>query len=445
MSFFHSTVTMTKISSPLPAPTAQTPAAVPSPDGEAKIDDHLTGVQNVACPPLQRSLSTPMPATRPLLAGLHVLDSLVHPTGIAPARHPGSLALGHSKVSAWKEHQCAPESLLGRIEMHQGRGVLTLFASPRFASGELSQTSKRELERAVIATLAAYNQARAPRDSHAQPASLTPRELPVSLHENHLTGDGQVHADRQIPRVPNPRDYDFYHTLGVPFAENGRMHPHYHLEFNGPLTRTGVGDILDTLHSMGRVIEGHEIISADDIEPLLSLLPKAADEETSCLEAMQRHRPRIPGELHAVRQQVRARDELRGEVHALASSNTEKHSDARQSSLRRNMHMNSLRPLEPECLLACFSLGYTSLQEDLEQIESVGKKSHPPPSSRELLDLLAVFNRALDDLAGVSPASAEERAQAQAMTSRLQNAACRTKALLMREERRPGLAETGRA
>lgn len=428
---------MIKTAPSSPVPPLQPPELPASPEATTQVGQHLRGAKNVARPALHRALSNPPPGTRPLLAGLHVLDNLLHPGGIESARHPGSLSLGQSKASTWKAHQCADESLLGRVELHSGRGLMNLFASARFANGELSQTTKREVEGAITATLSAYNHAMAPRDGNGQPLPAQPGELAVSLHENHLVGDGRVHPHRLIPRTPNPRDYDFYHTLGVPFAENGSMLAHYHLEFNGPLTHSGVSAILGTLHSMGRMIDGREIISTGDVEHLLSLLPKASSDEPSHLEQMQRDRMRLPRELHTARQRAQARDRLRGEFHALSSSNTEKHDTLPRPARNHNMHMNSLRALEPECLFSCFAYGHTSLVEDLEQVESLGGASAAPPSTRELFELHAALRQAMNELAGASPVNDEERAQAKAMATRLQAALDKTRSLLTGEEMRP--------
>lgn len=87
-----------------------------------------------------------------------------------------------------------------------------------FATGEMSQTQKRDLQRAVTAVILAYNEA------SANKGDAVPQ---LTLQENHLAGDGKVHEDRKIPRQSNERDYNCCHTLGVVFADNGKMLPHY--------------------------------------------------------------------------------------------------------------------------------------------------------------------------------------------------------------------------
>ncbi len=427
--FLILTLTMKKISLLPSAPTIQIPDTRRVKNGKLEIKIALTGVKNTQTQARCRHPSAPALLNHPMVPGLHLTKTVLHLEKPSSA-HPGDLAVYLSKESDWGYRVCASESLLDRVEIYKNGGLLNLIASPEFTKESLSQTSKRELECAVIATVSSYNKTMAPKDDSGTPRTLKPKELPITIHENHLAGDDKTYPDRHIPRKPNFLDYQRYHRLGAPFAGNGKMQPHYHLEFNTPLTRSGVGDILNTLNSMGRVIADREIISAEDIEQILNQLPISMKNERSHLAEIKANRALIPGELETEAQRTSARDYFRGELHALSSANTEKHGPRGKLIPLNNMHMNSFRVIEPHSFLACFSNGYTSLVEDLKQAESIGTTSSPPPSTWELFELYSSFQKAMGDLAKADSVTTEDRGQAEAIRIRLLEAMNKTKTLL---------------
>jgi hypothetical protein len=239
------------------------------------------------------------------------------------------------------------------VEVHAKRGIVNLIASEKFPLGELNQSTKRELGRAVISVVSAYNKAS--------------QEVAISVHENHLKGDGGIYPDADIPREPNSRDYDYYHTLGIPFADNGEMQPHYHLQFEGrSVDREMLRSVLIPLNDIGD-IDGVEIISEYDIEHLASTLPEGSG-VAPMIEDVIAHREKIPIEIESAEAQVYLRDSYRGEFIALSSQHTFNRANATGvEQALANMHMNSYR--DPEPLLECFVTGTTTVSEALHRIE----------------------------------------------------------------------------
>lgn len=358
---------------------------------------------------LPRSESAPRPATRKLDPEVQRLDTLQHPLAARNVRNPGTVMIARNDVNEWTRRDCAPDSLLQHVEMRPAKGLLNLVASARFATGDWSQTRKRDLQRAVAAVLLAYNEVAAARG-----------KPPITIHENHLQGDGKVHEDRSIPRQPSACDYDYYHTLGVAHADNGRMLPHYHLEFGEPLNRRNAGAVLENLHKLSAPL-GRELFSRDDLQALLQQLPGAATGPRSRQVALARLR--LPQELASPPDRAQRRDELEGAFIALSSQNTEQ---ASRRLVLRNMHMNSFRPAEP--LLECFASGHTSVMDDLAHIEA-----YPGPGAGEALgtgELLAMHH-ALHRAAQQAPGfEGGTPAQRQALAERLQLGAEKVNALL---------------
>ncbi len=358
---------------------------------------------------LPRSESAPRPATRKLDPEVQRLDTLQHPLAARNARNPGTVMVARNDVNEWTRHDCAPGSLLQHVEVRPAKGLLNLVASAQFATGAWSQTRKRDLQRAVAAVLLAYNEGAATRG-----------KPPITIHENHLLGDGKVHEDRRLPRQPNPRDYDYYHTLGVSHAGNGRMLPHYHLEFGEPLNRRNAGAVLENLQKLGAPL-GREVFSRDDLQALLQQLPGAASGPGSRQVALARLR--LPQELASPAERARRRDELEGAFIALSSGNTEQ---ASQRLFLRNMHMNSFRPAEP--LLECFASGHTSVMDDLARVEAhAGSGTGGTLDLGELLAMHHALHRAAQQAPGLEGGTAAER---QALAERLQRGADKVKALL---------------
>ncbi|AFY22230.1 hypothetical protein PputUW4_05040 [Pseudomonas sp. UW4] len=314
--------------------------------------------------------------------GFHAKTTLVHKQLVLAENNPGSLHLASSSKSAWVKHDCSPAALIHSVEVHAKRGLLNLIASRDFATGALSQEEKREVGRAVISTVMALNQILARKDA----------EFPsITIHENHLIGDGLIHEDRNLPRQSNPDDYDRYHTLGVPFAENGRMQAHYHLEFRGGLTAAAVADVLNSLNDVGIVIAGREIISAQDIELIVGKLPASDTAKSSLRMELKAVRQLIPSELDANASRTRTRDELFGAFTALGSASVE----ASTGQVFRNAHMNGFRIAEPDCL----GNGNTRLSDDLALIESFsGGVSVSSLTIQHLLDIHLSFRKAMADL-----------------------------------------------
>jgi hypothetical protein len=339
------------------------------------------------------SSESPLPeSTQKLAPEVRRFDPLLHPLGNLNPRNPGAVMVARNNVREWQRIDCAPGSMLQNVEIRHAKGLLNLTASSSFATGSMSQTQKRDLQRAVASVVMAYNELAA--ESGA---------APVSIHENHLKGDGKVYEDRNIPRVSNERDYDFYHTLGVNFAKNGRMMPHYHLEFGCALNKKGVAAVLQSLHSIGKDVLGSEILSQSDITKVLDKLPEGQPIPGIDAQKIAERRQRLPNEMTAADERARSRDELESAFIALSSANTEAASD---NTFLRNAHMNSFRPAEP--MFECFSAGHTSLVDDLERIERAPLNEHGM-SVPELMSIHQGFKKASGELAGYSGGSAEER------------------------------------
>ncbi|MNF77180.1 hypothetical protein D3C76_875920 [compost metagenome] len=345
--------------------------------------------------------------------GFHAKTTLVHKQLVLAENNPGSLHLASSSKLTWVKHDCSPAALLHSVEMHAKRGLLNLIASRDFSTGALSQEDKREVGRAVTSTVMALNQILARKD--AESPSIT-------VHENHLIGDGLTHEDRNLPRQSNPDDYDRYHTLGVPFAENGRMQAHYHLEFRGGLTAAAVADVLNSLNDVGTVIAGREIISAEDIELILGKMPASDAAKSSLRTEIKTVRQLIPSELDAGSSKTQVRDVLFGAFTALGSANVE----VSTGQVFRNAHMNGFRVAEPDCL----GNGNTRLSDDLALIESFsGGVSVSSLTIQHLLDIHLSFRKAMADLPDADAVGVKEL---QAFKERLEAASDQVARMLRR-------------
>ncbi|MGU7844125.1 hypothetical protein ACV22V_32315 [Burkholderia sp. AW33-5] len=371
----------------------------------------LTNISSSGVAWNQASSESPLPNSTPKLAPeVRRLDTLQHPLSNLNPRNPGTVMIARNNVGEWKRIACTPGSMLQNVEIRRSKGLLNLTASASFATGTLSQTQKRDLQRAVASVVTAYNELAA-----ESGASL------ISIHENHLKGDGKVYEDRKIPRISNERDYDFYHTMGVNFAKNGRMMPHYHLVFGKTLNKQSVGAVLQSLHSIGQEVFGHEILSENDIAKVLDVLPQGQPIPGLDAQKIAERRQRLPNEIAISEDRARSRDELESAFIALSSANTE---DASEKAFLRNAHMNSFRPAEP--IFECFSAGHTSLVDDLERIEQAPRRDHGLNVS-ELVSIHQGFKTASGELAGYTGGTDEER---EALAGRLQGGMNKVKVLL---------------
>jgi hypothetical protein len=368
--------------------------------------------------PTKTSFESPFPAsTKKIAPDVRWFDTLLHPLANTNPRNPGTLIVATNSASEWERIDCSPGSMLHNIEIRPSKGLLNLTASADFVAGRLSPSQKRDLQRAITAVVMTYNEW----------AEKTGSAF-ISIHENHWLGDGKVYEARQIPREPNERSYDYYHTLGVNLAENGRMMPHYHLEFARPLDKRCVSALLLNLHRI-RLGAGHVILRQSDIAQVLRHLPQGqtmqgADEYWIEENRQQRHP--LPNELETPEERARCRDELESAFVALSSANTARWG----STFLRNAYMSSWRPVDA---FECFPAGHTSLVNDLQRIEKAPDVGH----GLSVSDLMAIhqsFKNALGELARDPGGSPEER---QAVAARLQSGMERTKELLSLPPRRP--------
>jgi len=241
--------------------------------------------------------------------------------------------IAKNNVMEWQRVACTPGSMLQNVEIRRAKGLLNLTGSSDFAIGTRSQTQKRDLQRTVAAVIMAYNEVAAEAGAPL-----------ITIHENHVKGDGKVYEDRKIPRASNERDYDYYHTLGVNYADNGRMLPHYHLEFGKALNKQNVGAVLWNLHRIGRDVLGGEILHPNDIANILNKLPEGQILPGLDAQKVGERRQLLPNELATPKDRANSRDTLESAFIALSSANTE---IASKHPSLRNAHMNSFRIAEP--------------------------------------------------------------------------------------------------
>ncbi len=267
-----------------------------------------------------------------------------------------------NKSEEWTRIECSPNSLLQNIEIRPERGLLNLTGSAQFCSGELSQTQKRDLQRAIVSIVTAYNEVAAEEGK----ASIT-------IHENHFKGDGYIYEHSKIPRKSNERDYDYYHTLGVNFADNGKMMPHYHLEFGGGrLIKGEVKAVLESLQEVGKKIsQEREILTSNDIVAVLANFIESTGQISSInATRIENKRLPLPNELDSQRERAERRDELEGQFIALASANVQSKTSSKIISNTgpfQSAYMNTFRTAEP--MFECFSAGHISIHDDLRKIE----------------------------------------------------------------------------
>ncbi|KPW24994.1 hypothetical protein ALO83_200121 [Pseudomonas cannabina pv. alisalensis] len=396
-----------------PAAVSAAPAPAPAPAPSSQLDKtsgttsvansmHDKALQsklNALFPSLRRSNSAPAETTHKLAPDVRRFDTLLHPAENASNLNAGILMLAQNDKRQWDRVTCSPGLLLQNIEVRPEKGLLNLTGSEKFCSGELSQTEKRDLQRAVTSIVMTYNQMAA---EHG--------EAPISIHENHLKGDGKVYEDRHIPRKSNEKDYDYYHTLGVSYADNGKMLPHYHLEFNGKLEKNNVGIILENLKDLGKKIIGKDILTEKEITAVLEKLPERNGTPGFNAAMVREHRPLLPNEITDSTERVRRRDELEGDFISLSSHNTELAADKSRLFIR-NAHMNSFRPAEP--IFECFSAGQVSVMEDLLKVEKHlhldSSESSGQLNFNELLAIHFGLNKALKELNGDASSTVEQR------------------------------------
>lgn len=121
------------------------------------------------------------------------METLRHPGAVTQAENAGTLSLARSDPSRWSRHRCEEGGAFDSVEWHPRRGLLTLTGSAAFATGDMSQTHKRDVQRAVTAVILAYN------ESVAKGGEALPS---LTIHENHLVGDGKVHPIARSPASP---------------------------------------------------------------------------------------------------------------------------------------------------------------------------------------------------------------------------------------------------
>ncbi|WP_024904168.1 hypothetical protein [Robbsia andropogonis] len=318
--------------------------------------------------------------------------------------------IAKNNVMEWQRVACTPGSMLQNVEIRRAKGLLNLTGSSDFAIGTRSQTQKRDLQRTVAAVIMAYNEVAAEAGAPL-----------ITIHENHVKGDGKVYEDRKIPRASNERDYDYYHTLGVNYADNGRMLPHYHLEFGKALNKQNVGAVLWNLHRIGRDVLGGEILHPNDIANILNKLPEGQILPGLDAQKVGERRQLLPNELATPKDRANSRDTLESAFIALSSANTE---IASKHPSLRNAHMNSFRIAEP--MFECFSSGHTALIDDLQRIENASIHGDGLGVS-DLMSIHQGLKKAMAELGDFSGGTAQER---DALAVRLNAATGKIKRLL---------------
>ncbi|WP_201258199.1 hypothetical protein, partial [Piscirickettsia litoralis] len=224
----------------------------------------LASIKNLdsEVPPLLRWNSAPNLATKKIAPDVRMFDTLRHPISSLNAKNPGTVIFSRNSKDEWSRIPLTPNSILQNIEVRPSKGLMNLTGSMKFTTGELNQTQKRDLQRVVTSIIMAYNSI-----AKEKKAPL------ISIHENHFIGDGEIYENRNIPRLPNEMDYDYYHTLGVNFSDNGIMMPHYHLEFDRPLSKNNVRPILESLQKLGKEALKSDILGVNEISTILEKLP----------------------------------------------------------------------------------------------------------------------------------------------------------------------------
>lgn len=292
--------------------------------------------------------SSPNLSITPSYPGIHDMDD----SSLAPSA--GLLFETRLGTDEWISRDC-DESLIGRVEINSKRGLVNFIASEDFALGNFSAQTKRALERAIVSSVQAYNQSAC--------------AVAITIHENHLKGDGRIHADANIPREPNPRDYNRYHTLGVSFASNGRMLPHYHLQFEDGRVKADMLRVL--LHPLLHAsVDGKAVISERDAEAIIAKVPDGRSDAPVTERAFDAHPGtcETPSAIES-RDACAVRDNYRSAFIALSTQNTENRAGS-SSGIERsltNMLMNSHREADPS--LSCFMHGTTTLSDTLHRIE----------------------------------------------------------------------------
>lgn len=331
--------------------------------------------------------------------GINKMDSLQHLNSKDSADNPGTLHIARSNPLEWSRTSISPNSLLENIEIHPQKGLMNLIASAGFVLGQLTQTEKRDLQRAISSVLMAYNE-----------LAEQVGEGKITIHENHLKGDGKINDDRHIPRQSNPRDYDFYHTLGVSFADNHKMLPHYHLEFEGIIDQGKARALLASLQEIGDSIFGKRVLSDEDIARVLDKLPEAKEGTATITgEQISKNREKLPSELDSPAAKVSNRDTLESHFIGLCSQNTEY--NFLHKKFVSNQHMNSFRPAEYE--FACLSDGHTAVIDNLQAIEAYPNLAGNNQALNQK-DLYAIFKdlkKLSTELPLYEGASANERAE----------------------------------
>lgn len=365
---------------------------------------------------IRRSNSLPAPGVRKLAPEVRRFDTLLHQADSLKF-NAGTLMISRNKPEEWTRIECSPNSLLQNIEIRPERGLLNLTGSAQFCSGELSQTQKRDLTRAVVSIVTAYNEVAAEEG-----------KAPITIHENHFKGDGNIYEHRKLPRESNERDYDYYHTLGVNFTDNGNMMPHFHLEFGGGrLIKGEVKAVLESLQEVGKKIsQEREILTSNDIVAVLANFTESTDQVSSINAArIDNKRLPLPNELDSQRERAERRDELEGQYVALASANIQSKTSNKiisNTGPLQNAYRNTFRLAEP--MFECFSAGHTSVHDDLGKIEGNDQLDFS-----DLTDIHYALNKAHKELMNYTEKDSNPTEYGQLM-NRLRDGLTRTTELL---------------
>jgi hypothetical protein len=367
-----------------------------------------------------RELGSQRPGALPLDPSKHfhaITRTSIHGETIKADNNPGILSVAVSPLENWNQFDCSPNSLLGRVEINHKHGLINLIASDGFPLGKLSQPIKFQLQGNVAAVIDAYNLYFS--EDNGDKDNLIKKTPMISIHENHFFGDKQIHNNEAIPRQYDDRDLDRYHTPGVPFAENKKMQPHYHLEFKKkPLTADAVQDILYNLSQIKK-IDGHQIISEEEALNCFNLFKQQTGLQGTREPIKLEKRVTLPSEVNTDPEKAIAKDELEGLFIALSSANTffrelinddeakwkeRKASQAAESNSKEdkagpfeNAHMNNFRlPTGPE---ECFHFGHVQAIDVLQRVEKqpsfAGLRGKPMEHAFTLFKVLKDTKKAL--------------------------------------------------
>lgn len=272
--------------------------------------------------------------------------------------HPlaGVLMRSRSSPAAWREVRCDPRALIGRVELHVRRGLLTLIAAPE--SSPPLRGRQQDIQHAITAAI--------PIDGAA----------PVTLHQNHGRHGG---------KGENPTDLDYYHALGLPM-QSGQRANHYHLEFPDRLEPATLLRVLNALAATR--IGGRPLLTSEDMQDIL----RQAGVESPREDTGTTMPP--PPENEDAAERTRRRDALHEKYLSLCHMNRQQAIERRED-LRAprtafvNAHQATRRrAVEASCLPPGKTQDTLSLQEarDPARLEALARE---PQGIVQLLDLRA--------------------------------------------------------